>query len=91
MSKPGTWKGSELTAEKNKALREYMKKCGLTYQRAAYILNMSESTVYRLFRQDLTGHQVSEILLLCNLYKNNSRTMVDTIKAEYQRQRKEIL
>ena len=80
-----------MTAEKNKELRQLMKRSGLTYQRAAYFLDMSESTIYRLFRQDLTGHQVNEILFLCNFYRDNSRTMVDTIKAEYQKQRKEIL
>lgn len=80
-----------MTAEKNKELRRYMKESGLSYRKAAYLLDMSESTVYRLFRQDLTGHQVNEILFLCNFYRDNSRTMVDTIKAEYQRRRKEIL
>lgn len=80
-----------MPAEKNRSLREYMRECGLTYQRAAYMLDMSESTLYRFFRRDLTGAQVSEVLFLCNFYRDNNRIMTEILKKQYQEVRKKTL
>lgn len=59
-----------MVSKVNTDIRKRMKEAGLTYNRLAEIMSVSVSTVYRLFRSDLSDQERSDLLEIVDNYKS---------------------